>query len=836
MATTGSFKQVCPSCEAPVLIKDSSLVGKKVECPKCKYRFAVESPKAAEEVDSVEDTPVSKPQPKAAAKKPAEAAAKKPAADTGVKAASAEGPKSAANGPAVKKKAPSRKLAEDDEEEEAEEQARFKKKQKGSGSSNMVLIAGGGLAVVALGLLGVGAFFMFGTSENKNGGNARNRPTAPAPSKKATEAAPTVDALVDVTNLLPNESEQVILLDAHNLLNSIIGNAAFRSPGAFQKKAIEEMIGFKLDEVERVVYGGNASQKWEFFAIRTTKPINVQALETTLQLKDAEDSPIKGQKYYVTPPITWMSNLAQNNAALGGKAAPSTYAIRVVDPQTLVVAHPDPMRGFLNALGKPKVLSEEPKAPEGATEPKGPRPGDKKGPGPGPGPAPLPAKLASTHYLTIKPGLKNVLDQIEAKGPSLLTVALSSEEIKSSMAKVPPQGAGMPDLNSVLALDEMTAFGCAFQLKDRWGMTLAMEGRNQDLGRKAMDALKQNAGKFSEGLGIPVEMDGQKFTPSAAVTPPKGTEPVKPAPWQALKPRDLKMTTNLIGNTLVMTAEIGVTPELNTFVVQDWLQTGMVRARGELDMKSGKVRLFDLGTAAAQAAKQNPLRGAFNREGASLGRPYPPDQRVSWMAQLLPQLGHQDVYDGIKFDRSWRPEKDSVDNARMGSVLIPAFLDPTSPEASWMVSFPSMPDRAYAATSFVGVAGVGYDAADYRADDPAVANKLGVFGYDRETRLEDVKDGLANTIMMIQVPPAYKRPWIAGGGATVAGIPEKQSVAPFVSGQRDGKKGTYVIMLDGSVRFVSESISDDVFKGMATINGGEKNDFNKDAPLVKKPE
>src|SRR3954465_6687349 len=39
-----SFKVQCPSCEAPVLIKNPDLVGKKVECPKCKYRFKVEAP------------------------------------------------------------------------------------------------------------------------------------------------------------------------------------------------------------------------------------------------------------------------------------------------------------------------------------------------------------------------------------------------------------------------------------------------------------------------------------------------------------------------------------------------------------------------------------------------------------------------------------------------------------------------------------------------------------------------------------------------------------------------------------------------------------------------
>ena len=44
MAITTPFKQPCPSCEAPVPIRDAGLIGKKVECPKCKYRFVVEEP------------------------------------------------------------------------------------------------------------------------------------------------------------------------------------------------------------------------------------------------------------------------------------------------------------------------------------------------------------------------------------------------------------------------------------------------------------------------------------------------------------------------------------------------------------------------------------------------------------------------------------------------------------------------------------------------------------------------------------------------------------------------------------------------------------------------
>ena len=43
MANT-RFSVPCPSCEASVPIKGAELIGKKTECPKCKYRFVVPDP------------------------------------------------------------------------------------------------------------------------------------------------------------------------------------------------------------------------------------------------------------------------------------------------------------------------------------------------------------------------------------------------------------------------------------------------------------------------------------------------------------------------------------------------------------------------------------------------------------------------------------------------------------------------------------------------------------------------------------------------------------------------------------------------------------------------
>jgi hypothetical protein len=100
--------------------------------------------------------------------------------------------------------------------------------------------------------------------------------------------------------------------------------------------------------------------------------------------------------------------------------------------------------------------------------------------------------------------------------------------------------------------------------------------------------------------------------------------------------------------------------------------------------------------------------------------------------------------------------------------------------------------------------------------------------------------GLSHTAVMIQVPPdsaVGMTPWMAGGGSTIRFIPEKNSIKPFV-GNHGGKKGTYLLMADGSVRWVDSDICDKVLQEMCTI--GQKSEYFDEnveefAPLVSNP-
>ncbi len=184
----------------------------------------------------------------------------------------------------------------------------------------------------------------------------------------------------------------------------------------------------------------------------------------------------------------------------------------------------------------------------------------------------------------------------------------------------------------------------------------------------------------------------------------------------------------------------------------------VTKYRGESDMRSGRFGVGSLIDALRATTKDGFPRGTYERPPSAdrRYRPWPPDQRVSWMRELLPHLGddrYLDLYKGIDTALSWR----DPENARVGAALVPQFLHPQGGRYYTRVRGI---DWQMAVTHFVGMAGVGLDAPYYDANDP----RAGVFGYNRLARKDEIKDGLSNTIAIIQTDPALVGPWIAGGG------------------------------------------------------------------------
>jgi hypothetical protein len=264
----------------------------------------------------------------------------------------------------------------------------------------------------------------------------------------------------------------------------------------------------------------------------------------------------------------------------------------------------------------------------------------------------------------------------------------------------------------------------------------------------------------------------------------------------------------------------------------------MVSFRGKAALADTRPHIFDLARATQDYLKNTGRfpRGTLPRATtADHVVDWPPDQRLSFMFELLPLLGggeYQDLHARIKPDKSWYDDA----NRHLAMLPIPYFLTPPRPgeQYRYQVIYPSI-RGVFAATHWVGIAGVGLDAAYYRPEDSTTAARLGIFGYDRETRREDVKDGLSNTILLLMVPHEQSGPWAAGGGSTVRGVSEDADcVRPFVCAEYRGKRGTFAIMADGRVRFILETIPPDVFRALCTIAGNDKvNDLERHAPLVE---
>ncbi|MDW8263854.1 MAG: hypothetical protein RMJ52_00825 [Gemmataceae bacterium] len=752
MAASDGFKTACPSCDMEFPILDPSLIGTKIDCPRCKYRFVVEAPEP--------------PKPKTPA--PPKAGAK-PAAGSPPAAKAKVGPK----------------LPPRDQDDYRK--PKVKKKAKKS-DSNTVVIWGSVLVVVILGLFGV----YFGLKYLP--GPEQPRPRTPVvqaitPATGGTGPAAVVGPNIgDISNLLPGNAEAMAQVVVKDWLTSPLGRAGVETRGAFRLDAFEQRFGFKASAVERLVVAANSAEGWLFAVLRAVEPFDQEKVRKRLGLQPAPEGPIQGQAYFLADVGDWLRNVSQWLGVAAGGSEPRPLAVRWHDPQTLLLADVAPMKAFLQAGSKPALQT--------------PPPGQAGGTATGP---------VSERFLTVKPALKRILDRLMAQETAAIAVAVD--------LSVPAwQQALQPVLTPLEApVREVEAFGASFTRQGETGVfRLGLECQVADTAQSLDRRLRQ-------------KLLGREWLPLLPFLQPQDSAN---APLPSISVSQQFQTSLVVSLSFPGSAEAA-----------NWLrrtaQPTMVYLRGLLDMASGRPRVFELAQGLKASVEQSkgfpPGTLERRRDDSRLGRPFPPNERVSWMVTLLPYLGPEQafVYNGINTTVSWR----DPDNLALGASLVPMFLDPRSPRSTWWVTLPSLPGRRLAATHFVGIAGVGLDAADpdFR-NDPANKDKLGVFSYDQATPITAVPEGRrSTTIVVAQVPPTFKRPWIAGGGATVMGVPETRSVQPFLVPQPDGKKGTLALMADGSVRFIPADIPDEVFKAMCTLQGADPAQVDPIAPIQTPP-
>ncbi len=180
------------------------------------------------------------------------------------------------------------------------------------------------------------------------------------------------------------------------------------------------------------------------------------------------------------------------------------------------------------------------------------------------------------------------------------------------------------------------------------------------------------------------------------------------------------------------------------------------------------------------------------------------EDRLSWQVSILPYIEQAPLYNGFDMQKPFNKQVD--DNSV--TIRIPVYTNPSLPAARGF--------EMGGSTDYVGIAGLGVDGPKKKVGDKGA----GAFAYDHPRSMRDITDGTSNTLGVGDVS-GDRGFWARGGKSTIRAF----TVKPYLKGP-DGFAGAHVggghfLLLDGSVRFISDNIDANVLEALATIQGGE---------------
>jgi prepilin-type N-terminal cleavage/methylation domain-containing protein/prepilin-type processing-associated H-X9-DG protein len=223
---------------------------------------------------------------------------------------------------------------------------------------------------------------------------------------------------------------------------------------------------------------------------------------------------------------------------------------------------------------------------------------------------------------------------------------------------------------------------------------------------------------------------------------------------------------------------------------------------------------------------------------------------LSWHAFLLPYIEQGSLYNQLKLTPPFRT-LGYLDNNAAGMNRVATYMCPsafpsnerttfnTSPNSEFFNGTPTYSTHYY---GNMGPKGTGYKVVGTTHGGYATQ---GVLGVDTQTKLEDIIDGTSNTFLVGEIAftdmssnPGY-RVWTRGcggsnasPGASVCGgcknVANGINVTRFnsanfndISFGSNHSGGANFALCDGSVRFLSETISLAVYRATASRDGGE---------------
>ncbi len=191
----------------------------------------------------------------------------------------------------------------------------------------------------------------------------------------------------------------------------------------------------------------------------------------------------------------------------------------------------------------------------------------------------------------------------------------------------------------------------------------------------------------------------------------------------------------------------------------------------------------------------------------------PPEDRLSWVVGVLPGLDQRKVNSAQLLTAIDRTKPWGADaNQKAARTRLVVLLCPENT--------PDVPPDAPAITCYVGIGGVGTNAAALPFGTP----KAGAMRYDTPTSFDRITDGLGQTLLFGETRNEFG-PWLRGGYSTVRGFDDAPGAMPLVG--VGGQFGGYFVatanfaMCDGGVRVFTSRVEPRVLYGLATIAGKE---------------
>lgn len=217
---------------------------------------------------------------------------------------------------------------------------------------------------------------------------------------------------------------------------------------------------------------------------------------------------------------------------------------------------------------------------------------------------------------------------------------------------------------------------------------------------------------------------------------------------------------------------------------------------------------------------------------------------ASWLALILPQLDQSALHKRIKFGQP----ADDPQNWAVAETVIPLFVCPSSAAGTGLMPNRRDANGPRAVTCYKASLGANWNWGSFSPATTAAGRNAGnAEGLDHctgiicrggdippySTRITDVKDGASTTFAVGEADPEWCWHswwyWFNGSTATAV-VPLNHFRTPedtdddwfynyaFASRHPGGAHFSYV---DGHVKFTSEKIDQNVYRGLSTIQGGE---------------